>query len=254
MRDPVPLEVSLAIHVNGKHAIDVRMSPGRVKELVVGHLICEGLIEVPGDIKTFARGSGWARVEIRTARPKIAASTTRFGARSLDGHGMLAIKGFKALESKVKASPSQVLAALDHVGSSCTHRLTGGVHTCGLFQLPDEGGLPVMASLCDDIGRHNAFDKAVGAALLEGFDLGRCMAALTGRTNSTIVAKCYGAGIPILASRGATTALAVKLARRVGVTLIGFAREERMNIYANDQRIVQQPDCAHASGQAGLGS
>lgn len=238
--DAVPSEVSLAVCLNGKHAIDVRMSPGGAKELVVGHLICEGSIDGPGDLRSFTSGTGWARATFRAIR-RTGASSMSSGARPGPRHRNPILKGCKVLKSKVEVSPSQVRAAAEKVAASDVHRLTGGVHTCGVFQVPKEGGVPFAVSLCDDIGRHNALDKAVGMSALRGCDLGRCLVAATGRASSDMVAKCCGAGIPILASRGATTIMAVELARRVGITLIGFAREDRMNIYSHEERVVPDP-------------
>jgi len=96
----------------------------------------------------------------------------------------------------------------------------------------------LTVSLCDDIGRHNALDKAVGQASLRGCDMSRCLVAATGRANSDMVAKCCRAGIPVLASRGATTTLAVEVAKTVGITLIGFVRKGRMNIYSHEGRVI----------------
>jgi len=89
----------------------------------------------------------------------------------------------------------------------------------------------------EDIGRHNAFDKVVGRAFLDGLALANRFVLTTGRVTAEIVSKAVACGVAMLASRSAVTALAVRLARRFGVTLVGFLRGQRMNVYSGFQRI-----------------
>jgi FdhD protein len=88
-----------------------------------------------------------------------------------------------------------------------------------------------------DIGRHNALDRLVGHALIHGIGLGQAYVVTSGRISSEMVRKCLVAGIPLIASRGATTTLAVTLAEGNGLTVIGFVRAGSMNIYTNPQRV-----------------
>ena len=88
-----------------------------------------------------------------------------------------------------------------------------------------------------DIGRHNALDRLAGQALMQGTDLGRAYVLSSGRISSEMTRKCLVAGIPLIASRGATTTLAVTLAGGNGLTVIGFVRGGGMNIYANPYRV-----------------
>ena len=88
-----------------------------------------------------------------------------------------------------------------------------------------------------DIGRHNAFDKVIGHALREGIDLSRSFALTSGRISSEMVRKCLVADIPIIASRGATTSLAIETAERTGLCVIGFVRAGKMNIYTHPEHI-----------------
>jgi len=120
------------------------------------------------------------------------------------------------------------------ISLSETHIATGGVHSVGLF---DQSG-PV--SIIEDIGRHNALDKAIGSLIIKGerFDLGRAFAACTGRVSSDMALKCSVAGIPIVVSRGATTGLAITIAQRTGLGIIGFLRGKRLSVYANPERFV----------------
>jgi len=126
------------------------------------------------------------------------------------------------------------LAALGKGFARETHlyRLTGGVHACAIA---DRKKILLTA---EDVGRHNAFDKVAGMALLRGIDVSDKIALTSGRLSAEIVAKAIGTGIPILASFSAPTAMGVQWSRRFGLTLVGFLRGSRMNVYTGYQRVV----------------
>ena len=236
--DLIAVEGPLVIFLNGKHAIDVTMSPTEVKDFVIGHLICSGSINDPGDVQSFRCGKGWAEAVYEESRRSPLMSETMLSA----GFGVSKKQELRLekIQSDLKVRREEIHLALAIVLNSEAHRLTGGVHTCGVFQLSvrqrEKPLLPV--SLCDDIGRHNVLDKAVGKAAIEGCDFSRCFIVTTGRASSDTVTKCHGAQIPVLVSRGATTTLACELAQLAGITLIGFAAKNRMNIYCNEWRVL----------------
>ncbi len=237
VEDLVPVEEPIAVLLNGKHAIDVTMSPEDAEDFVIGHLICEGIIERPEDIRNLSQGEGWveALYEGNEGRPLIRETILS----ACFGQDMHQGTRISRLEADLELSQDQIRLAVERVRKSETHRLTGGVHTCGLFRTtgPGANGEPYPVSLCDDVGRHTALDKAVGKAARMDTPFENCFAVTTGRASSEMVAKCYQAGIPILASLGATTTLAIEISRLAGITLVGFARTDRMNIYANEWRI-----------------
>lgn len=115
---------------------------------------------------------------------------------------------------------------------SILHRLTGGVHACGITDTER------VLLFAEDVGRHNAFDKVAGMALLSGTDLSDKIALTTGRLSAEIVGKAVAHGIPVLASSSAPTAMGVQWARRFGLTLVGFLRGGRLNVYTGYQRVV----------------
>ncbi|MBU0719008.1 MAG: formate dehydrogenase accessory sulfurtransferase FdhD [Planctomycetes bacterium] len=133
------------------------------------------------------------------------------------------------------------LAALISLGrefgkQSELYRKTGGVHACGIA---DSNAVLLFA---EDVGRHNAFDKVAGMALQRGMNLSDKIALTSGRLSGEIVGKAIAHGIPILASSSAPTAMGVQWARRFGLTLVGFLRGKRMNVYTGYQRIVDDVD------------
>jgi FdhD protein len=111
---------------------------------------------------------------------------------------------------------------------------TGGLHAAALFT-----GSGELIALREDIGRHNAVDKVVGWALLEGrLPLANCVLMVSGRGGFEIVQKAIAAGVPVLASVSAPSSLAVQLARELGLTLVGFLRGRRFVVYAGEARCV----------------
>ena len=114
---------------------------------------------------------------------------------------------------------------------SALHRMTGGVHACGIADTDK------VLLFAEDVSRHNAFDKAAGMAVRGGLDTSQKIALTTCRLSAGIVGKAIAHGLPILASRSAPTAMGLQLAQRFGLTLVGFLRGQRMNVYTGYQRV-----------------
>jgi FdhD protein len=112
------------------------------------------------------------------------------------------------------------------------YKRTGGVHCAGISD-----GEKII-SFHEDIGRHNAFDKVVGECLAKGISMARKIILSSGRISSEIVLKSAVVGIPVIVSRAAPTTYAIKLAKLYSITIVGFARGRRMNIYSHTRRIV----------------
>ena len=227
---PVVEEVPVMILVNGRHLATAMMSPVRLEEFVVGHLFTEGIIRSRDAIESVQVEKGTIRVltrdHLRPLGPKRTILSGCGGSASFLDPAKL-----PKITSDYTVDTPRIAEAMKGVLDSEIHRLTGGVHVVGLAS--DRGVLCVR----EDIGRHNAMDRAIGYGLTEGIDLARTFVVSSGRISSEMARKCLVAGIPIVVSRSATTALAVELAEKNGLTICAFARGSRMNVYTHTHRI-----------------
>jgi len=233
LEDVVPVEDAVTVLLNGEPIADVTVSPGNLKEFAVGYLIYLGAIASAEDIDEITAGGG----SVDITCPHIQRGAIRETIPGRDPGTPETAPMIRKVDSRLRVTVHDISRAIGQVTESNVHRLTGGVHTCGLFRPSGSRDL-AAASICSDVGRHNAMDKVIGAAVLQGCRLGSCFAAATGRASSDMVFKCRMAGIPLLASRGATTSLAIRISRESGITLIAFARPNRMNIYCNRERVI----------------
>ncbi len=149
----------------------------------------------------------------------------------------LELKGCASLPPEPSGLDPEFLAGLPgrlREGQAAFQR-TGGLHAAGLFRV--DGGL---LSLQEDVGRHNALDKVIGKAFLDGtLPLAKAILVVSGRTSFEIMQKALVAGIPVVVAVGAPSSLAVELAREFNMTLVGFARERGFNLYAGEERLLQ---------------
>lgn len=155
--------------------------------------------------------------------------------------GVCGSASLDALRDRCRPLPQGELSITPETLYGMPHRLreaqggfgkTGGLHAAGLFSA--DGAL---VALREDVGRHNAVDKLVGWASLTGADLAGHVLMVSGRASYEIMQKALAAGIPMVCAVSAPSSLAVELAREFGMTLVGFLREERCNVYAGRERI-----------------
>jgi FdhD protein len=234
--DAVAVEEPLEIRVDGDPLAVTMRTPGQDEELALGFLYGEGLIDRPrnaGPTDDFAANT----IEVDGPLLREPASR-RFYTTSSCG-----VCGKGALEEVAVHSPTppagprvsrSVLASLPDRLEQPGFERTGGLHATGLFEAD---GTLVLAR--EDVGRHNAMDKAIGRALLEGIvPLGERILCVSGRLSFELVQKAAVAGAPILVGVGAPSSLAVSLADDRGLTLGGFARGGRVNVYTHPQRVL----------------
>ncbi|MDD1646357.1 MAG: formate dehydrogenase accessory sulfurtransferase FdhD, partial [Methanomicrobiales archaeon] len=188
---PVVEEVPVMILVNGRHLATAMMSPVRLEEFVVGHLFTEGIIRSRDAIESVQVEKGTIRVltrdHLRPLGPKRTILSGCGGSASFLDPAKL-----PKVTSDYTVDTPRIAEAMKGVLDSEIHRLTGGVHVVGLAS--DRGVLCVR----EDIGRHNAMDRAIGYGLTEGIDLARTFVVSSGRISSEMARKCLVAGIPIV--------------------------------------------------------
>jgi len=235
-RDTVAVEEPLEIRVDGQPLTVTMRTPGHDEELALGFLFGEGLI---------GRGARRAGPAVDLAANVVEVpgpllrdvSRRRFYTTSSCG-----VCGKGALEEvAVLAAPAppgpvvrrELLATLPDALRQPGFEATGGLHATGLFDASGE-----LLHAREDVGRHNAMDKVIGRALLDAtLPLNGRILCVSGRLSFELVQKAAVAGAPILVGVGAPTSLAVQTAAAQGITLAGFARDGRVNVYTHPERI-----------------
>lgn len=234
-RDTLAVEEPLEIRVDGEAVAVTMRSPGHDEELALGFLYGEGLIDGPrhaGPTDELAANTIDVRGPLARELPVRRFYTT--SSCGVCGKGAIEELGVHCRPPAPGPRVArELLASLPERLVQPGFARTGALHATGLFGA--DGGL-----LCvrEDVGRHNAMDKVVGWALLAGLvPLGESLVCVSGRLSFELVQKALVAGAPVLVGVGAPTSLAVALAREHGLTLCGFARAGRMNVYAGSERL-----------------
>jgi FdhD protein len=259
--DEVAVEEPLEIRVAGETLAVTMRTPGHDHELALGLLLAEGVIAGPGDVGRIAHcgrpGEPSSRNVLEVLPGPGVALDAQAAARARRGTLTTASCGVcgrtsidDLLERCAPLPPGPVLPLarlLEAVRTLEDHQLaftrTGGVHAAGL--IAEDGS---VLAVREDVGRHNAVDKAVGALMLEGrlprgshapiASLpGPSLLVVSGRVSFEIVQKAAIAGVPIVCGISAPTSLAVDLAERTNLTLAGFVRGEKLNLYAHPERV-----------------
>jgi FdhD protein len=238
--DEVAVEEPLEIRVDGTALAVAMRSPGEDEELAAGFLAGEGLIAGRDDIVAIGPTEDLAAnvVEVRTRAGlrRDPSGERRFSMTSACGVcGKAALEFVKQeappLERAAPLEPKLVTSLPDTArGAQPDFERTGGLHATALF---DEDGRLLVAR--EDVGRHNAMDKAIGSLLLAGrFPLSGVIACLSGRAGFELVQKACVAGLAAVVAVGAPTSLAVGLAEEHGLALCGFVRGNSFNVYAGE--------------------
>jgi FdhD protein len=250
--DRVAVEEPMEVRVNGSPFAVIMRTPGHDVPLAAGFLLAEDVvrgrqeiatIEQCADVEPDARGNV---LNVTVTGEAVARLAVRLGERrqviSTAACGLCGRRTIESLRSRVStvegawtvsaATVSQLPVSLRK--AQAAFDATGGLHAAALVQLNGD-----VLYAAEDVGRHNAVDKIIGRAMLEGrLPLDRTMLVVSGRTSYELVQKALLGGVPLLAAVSAPSSLAVDLARASGITLCGFVRGDTMNVYAHAERIL----------------
>lgn len=239
-KDQVVVEMPLTIFLNGREFVTLLCSPILLDCLAVGFLRSEGLLSSADDLEEVSLEQDKGFVHIWTAG-SVDLEEKLYGKRTITsgcGKGTVFFNVLDSLHSRpvvstLSLSDETVLKLMKEMqDSSALFKATGGVHSAALADRER------LLFYSEDIGRHNAVDKIVGRCILEKIPLENKVLLTSGRLSSEIVIKGAKIGFPIIISRSAPTTLSVELAAELGITLVGFARGRRLNIYTHPHRIV----------------
>lgn len=246
--DTVVREVPVTVYFNKEEIVTILCSPNQLKELALGFLLSEGFIRERGDLYSVGHHceQNIIRVEGKP-RPDQALRMTRRSVSSCCGKNRVSYN-FDSDAELVRVQESGVRIPLeDALGyssylekNSSLFQQTGGTHNGGIGRAGK-----VRWTTCD-IGRHNVLDKLMGTAFMSGLDLSDHVLFFSGRVSSEILIKVAKMNIPVLVARSAPTDLAIALAEELNLTLVGFARGDRLNIYSCPERIKLPPFATRA--------
>jgi FdhD protein len=239
--DYVAEEKPLHIFINRKHYVTILCSPSNLKELAVGHLLSGGIINSTEEIEEISlKNHGACHVKLNPeinlkTRLKVSRPYSRIILSACGSATPYTFMGkLPKVTSNLKVKAQLIRDCVNRLNVIAkTFRKTGGVHAAAIYK--NDG---TTVAFAEDVGRHNALDKAIGTAVLNEVDFNNCFLALSGRLTADIVLKAARADIPILASIAAALDSGIEIAKRTNLTLIGFARGNRMNIYSFPERIL----------------
>jgi len=219
VEDEVVSEKSICLYVDNKPFTTFTCSPTKTKELVIGNLLTQGIISRLEEIKHLQIQKGKVNVKLQRdikTLPRILRKPEK-----------------KEASQDFILNPETILNAAKVLDvKAAIFRRTGGTHAAALLDVKGE-----VLVFSEDISRHNAVDKVIGEAALKRINLAKTLLASTGRVSSEIVTKAANANIPAIVSLASPTDKGIDAAERTGLTLIGFARDRRFNVYAHPERI-----------------
>jgi FdhD protein len=242
-------EATVTLAVNGKPWLAFLCTPRDLEALAVGFLYNEALISSRDDVSLVeaCRRRGlvdvWLTRGIEKPTQWLRTSGCTGGFTASAGNAGQAL-AYTIEDGGLAMRPAEISDLLLRLfESQDLYRSTGGVHTSALA---DRDRIVLCA---EDIGRHNTFDKSAGRCLLEGIRVSQPVLITTGRVSSEMLQKAARFGAPMVISRTSPTALSVELAERWGITLIGYARPNRFDVYTHSERIAGAESSLPASGR-----
>ncbi len=243
-QDYVAEEVPVALVYNGTPHVVMLATPTNLEDFALGFSITEGIIGSPQELlatRIYNRANG---IEVQIKIPEHRFQCLPDKGRNMTGRTGCGLCGASTLKQAIRSpapvqnalvvDADELMTALAEIkGQQRINKLTGAVHAAA-WAIPSSG----IVAVREDVGRHNALDKLIGALLRTGKDPGTGFALVTSRASYEMVQKTAFVGISILAAISAPTGLAIRLANECGLTLIGFARTDQHVVYTHPQRLI----------------
>jgi len=237
--DTVASDRAVCIFIKDEYYRTLIATPTMIKELVIGHLLGEGIVISLEDVSKVEVEPLKVHVELRDDvdlnlinMSKVDLITTACGSLStpVQDNQLDSIQ----VSSAITVEPEKIWGMIRELNlRSGVYRKTGGTHSAMLCAIDGK-----VLAFAEDVGRHNAVDKVVGAGALDGVDFGDCVLVSSGRQSSEIVLKVARSGIPVIASVAGPLDSGIRIAEATGITLICFVRGRRMNVYTHPERVL----------------
>lgn len=239
----VPSESEISIYLNNKELCTIQATPQNLSELAAGFLYFEGIIKSKEDILEIGSDNKTGIVYIETKDKSLSADCfapkrhfTSGCGKGLSFSSLIETRGIKKNTSSLKIKAEVVYDLQKNLNENAKlYSKTGGVHSSALCSISP---LNKQIICFEDIGRHNTLDKIMGYALLNEIPTNDKIILTTGRISSEMLLKSAKIGVSIIASRTSPTDIAVKMGEELGVTLIGYLRPGKMNVYTCVERIL----------------
>jgi FdhD protein len=240
MTDYVAEEKPLHIFLNRTYYATIFCSPSNLKELAVGHLLSEGIVKSISKIEEIRLRQGGAchvtlkpnislEKRLKLLKPFSRVIPSACGSPSSYQYS----ERLPKIASHLKVKAEAILNSVNRLNSVAKiFRKTGGVHAAAIYK-----GDGKLLAFAEDVGRHNAVDKAIGIAALKKTDFSTCFLALSGRLTGDIVLKAARTGLPLISSLAAAIDSGISVAKETHLTLAGFVRGRRMNVYSFSERV-----------------
>jgi FdhD protein len=242
MQDSIAEEVPLKIIINHDYAFVIWSSPSQFKELAVGHLFAEEILYSIDEIESITSNEAENICYVKfkdTINLEERMKTRRRGARIVpqiknSASAYQHDDKIANVKSELKVKSQTIFDAICQMNEKATgFTKTGGLHDSGIFKADG-----TMVAFSEDVGRHNTVDKVIGEGLLKRLNFAECFMIITGRVPGDMIYKAAKVGLPIVASVAAVLNSGVSSAQKANVTLVGFVRGKRMNVYTSPERII----------------
>ncbi len=227
----VPVEKEISIFVNQQELVSILCTPSKLNTLVIGYLHAEGIISGISDIASMRVCDEESEVDVRLSNTEFKVPQVRTITSGCGGGVAFKTEGEK-VTSNLVVTPAEVLSLMKQFLEQMElYRLSGGVHASALCDTEN------VLMVFEDIGRHNTLDKIQGECLMKGLETKDRLLLSTGRVSSEMLLKSSRMQVPVVVSRTSPTDRAVSLAGDLGITLIGYARGNRLMVYSHLERL-----------------